>query len=73
VTLVAPAGVKSYGYVTTFAIPNQGTQVVGEGFILGGRAETRLEPTTNGPAVPTDAFTSAYNAVTQRVAMAVDK
>jgi hypothetical protein len=73
VTLVAPAGVKSYGYVTTFAFPNQGTQVVGEGFILGGRAETRLEPTTNGPAVPTDAFTSAYNAVTQRVAMAVDK
>ena len=73
VTLVAPAGVKSYGYVTTFAIPNEGTQVVGEAFILGGRAETRLEPTTNGPAVPTDAFTLAYNAVTQRVAMAVDK
>jgi hypothetical protein len=68
VTLAAPTGVKSYGYVTTFTLPGQGTEVVGEGYMLGGRTETRLEPSTNGPAIPASAFTPAYNAVVARVA-----
>ncbi len=68
VALTAPAGVKSYGYVTTFTIPGQGTEVVGEAFILGGTTETRIEPSTNGPAVPATAFGPAYNNVVGRVA-----
>ena len=46
---------------------------MGEAFIFGGRTETRLEPTTNGPAVPQAAFAPAYDAVTGRVAQAADK
>jgi hypothetical protein len=42
--------------------------VVGEAFIIGGRTETRLEPSTNGPAVPATAFGPAYNNVVGRVA-----
>ena len=34
----------------------------------GGRIETLLEPTTNGPPVPSGPFTAAYNAVTGRMA-----
>jgi hypothetical protein len=68
VTLAASGGVVSHGYLTTFTIPNQGSQVVGEAFILGGRTETLLEPSTNGPAVPSSAFNPAYNAVVTRVA-----
>jgi hypothetical protein len=68
VVLTAPAGVKSYGYVTTFTIPGQGTQVVGEAFIIGGSTETRLEPSTNGPVVPATAFGPAYTNVVGRVA-----
>jgi hypothetical protein len=73
VTLPVPSGVKSYGYITTFTVPNQGTEVVGEGFILGGRTETRLEPTTNGPAIPSSAFNPAYSAIVARVAQAANK
>jgi hypothetical protein len=68
VALTAPAGVKSYGYVTTFTIPGQGTQVVGEAFIFGGTTETRIEPSTNGPAVPATAFGPAFTNVVGRVA-----
>jgi hypothetical protein len=70
VSLAAPAGVKSFGYLTNLTIPNQGNQVVGEAFMVGGRIETRLEPTTDGPAVPSDAFNSAYNAIAGRIAAA---
>jgi hypothetical protein len=70
VTLAAPSGVKSFGYLTNLTIPNQTNQVVGEAFMVGGRIETRLEPTTAGPAVPSDAFTSAYNAIAGRIAAA---
>jgi cytoskeletal protein RodZ len=73
VTLSAPAGVASYGYVTTYTIPNQGTRVEGDAFIVGGRIETTLSPTTQGAAVPSDAFTMAYNAVVARVAADKDK
>jgi hypothetical protein len=73
VQLTAPAGAKPFGYLTTFTIPNQGTEVVGEAFIIGGRTETRLEPTTNGPPVPSSAFNPAYNAVAGRVAQAATK
>jgi hypothetical protein len=68
VALAAPAGVQSYGYVTTYAIPGQGTQVVGEAFIIGRSTETRLEPSTEGPAIPSTAFGPAYANVVGRVA-----
>ena len=73
VSLTAPAGVTSHGYVTTYTIPGQGTEVVGEGYLLGGRTETRLQPSTNGPAIPGGAFTPAYNAVVARVAQAASR
>jgi hypothetical protein len=68
--LAAPTGVKAFGYVTTFTIPGQGTQVVGQAFMVGGRVETTIRPSTNGPAVPSDAFGSAYTAIVGRVATA---
>jgi hypothetical protein len=73
VTLTAPTGVQSFGYLTTLTIPNQGSEVIGQAFILGGRIESVLEPTTGGAAVPTDAFTSAYNAISGRVGLDVSK
>ena len=73
VTLPVPAGVKTFGYLTTFTGPSGQTAVEGEAFIFGGRTEVRLEPTTNGPAVPQSAFASAYDAVAGRVAAAVNK
>ena len=73
VTLAAPSGAKSFGFLTTFTVPGQGTDVVGEAFIVGGRTETRLEPTTNGPAVPSSDFAPAYAAVVGRAAAAASK
>jgi hypothetical protein len=72
VALVAPTGVQAYGYVTMLTIPNQSSQVIGEAFMVGGRIETRLEPTTNGPAVPSEDFFPAYNAVVGRIAASVN-
>ena len=72
VTLTAPTGVQTFGYLTTLTIPNQGSEVVGQAFMLGGRIETRLQPSTNGPAVPTDAFDAAYNAVVGRIGRALN-
>ena len=51
VTLGAPTGVQTYGVVSTYTIPGAGTEVVGDAFILGGRAVTILQPSTNGPAI----------------------
>jgi hypothetical protein len=68
VTLSAPAGVKSYGYLTTYTIPGAGTRIQGDAFIVGGRIEATLVPTTAGTPVPSDAFTSAYDAIVARVA-----
>jgi len=68
VTLAAPAGVRAYGYLTTLTIPAEGSEVIGEGFMIGGRVESKIEPTTNGPSVPSDAFNAAFNAVVGRVA-----
>ncbi len=73
VGLAAPAGVQAYGYLTTITIPNQGTDIVGEAFLFGGRIESKLEPTTAGAQVPTSAFTPALNAMEGRIAAAVDK
>jgi hypothetical protein len=73
VTLDAPAGVKAYGYLTTLTLPNQGSEVVGQAFLLGGRIVTLLEPSTNGPSIPSAPFTSAFNAVAGRMAASVDK
>jgi hypothetical protein len=73
VPLAAPAGVSAYGYLTFLTIPNVGNEVIGEGWMVGGRVVTKIEPTTDGPDVPSDAFNSAYNAVVSRVALAVDK
>jgi hypothetical protein len=68
VALTAPVGVQSFGYLTTYTIPGQGTQVVGEAFMLGRSTETRLEPSTDGQAVPSTAFGPAYANVVGRVA-----
>ena len=68
VSLAAPAGVSAYGYLTTFTIPGQGTKVVGDAFIFGGRIEATLSPSTSGEPVPSAAFSSAYSAMVARVA-----
>ncbi len=73
VPLTAPTGVQSFGYLTTLTIPNQGTEVIGQAFIVGGRIESTLEPTTGGAPVPTDAFTPAYNAIAGRVGLDASK
>jgi hypothetical protein len=73
VALTAPAGVTAYGYLTTLTIPNQGSIVVGQAFLLGGRIETLLEPSTNGPSVPSSNFTPAFDAVAARMAATVDR
>jgi hypothetical protein len=73
VTLSAPTGVQSFGYVTTLTIPGKGTEVVGQAYIIGGRVEARLTPSTNGPPIPSDAFVPAYNAIAGRVAQAASK
>jgi hypothetical protein len=73
VALTAPAGVSAYGYLTTLTIPNQAGIVIGQAFLLGGRIETLLEPSTNGPSVPSSDFTSAFDAVTARMAAAVNR
>jgi len=70
ITLTAPSTVHSFGYVTTFTLPGQGTEVVGQAFIIGGRTETRLQPSTNGPAIPSSDFNPPYNAIVGRVAQA---
>ena len=73
VTLSAPTGVQSFGYVTTFTIPGKGTEVVGQAYIIGGPVEARLTPSTNGPPIPPDAFVPAYNAMAGRVAQVASK
>jgi hypothetical protein len=70
VTLTAPSTVHSFGYVTTFTLPGQGTEVVGQAFIIGGRTETRLQPSTTGAAIPSSDFNPPYNAIVGRVAQA---
>jgi hypothetical protein len=72
VQLPAPVGVKAFGYLTTYSAPNQGSQVVGQAFLIGGRVETLLEPSTNGPPVPSGPFESAYHAVLGRLARSVN-
>jgi hypothetical protein len=69
-TLPAPTGVLAYGYLTTLTLPNRGTRVIGDVFIIGGRVETTLSPSTSGPPVPLLAFVQAYQAVVARVAAA---
>ncbi len=73
VTLPVPAGVRSFGYLTTFNTPSGGTVVKGEAFIFGGRIVDRLVPVTNGPAVPQADFAAAYDSITQRVAQAANR
>ncbi len=73
VTLPVPAGVRTFAYLTTFTSPGGRTEVQGQAFSFGGRNGSRLMPTTDGPAVPQSAFASAYDAVTGRLALAVNK
>jgi hypothetical protein len=70
VALTSPAGVRSFGVVSTYTLPGTGTEVVGDAYILGGRVLSVLQPSTNGPAIPGSVFTPAYNAVAGRVAAA---
>jgi hypothetical protein len=72
VTLAQPAGVKSFGYITTVTSP-QGTQLFGQAFLIGGRLVTDLMPATNGPQIPTADFVPAYDAVSGRVAADVER
>ncbi len=73
VTLPVPAGVRTFAYLTTFTGPGGRTEVQGDAFSFAGRTEVRLTPMTNGPAVPQSAFASAYDGVTGRLALAVNK
>jgi hypothetical protein len=68
VGLTAPAGVEPFGYLTTFTLPNQGTEVVGEAFLIGGRVETLLTPSTTGAPIPSTDFVPAFNAIAGRIA-----
>jgi hypothetical protein len=68
VTLNGPPGVRTHGMVSTYTIAGSGTEVVGDAYILGGRVVTVLQPSTNGPVIPTDVFTKAFAAVAGRVA-----
>jgi hypothetical protein len=70
VSLPAPAGVKAYGYLTSITTATGGKEVVGQAFIFGGRISALLEPTTDGPPVPSSAFVPAYNSMVARVAAA---
>ncbi len=70
VTLPAPAGVKAYGYLTDITTPSGGKEVVGQAFMFGGRVASLLEPTTEGPPVPSSAFVPAYDAMVARIAAA---
>ncbi len=70
VTLGAPPGVTSFGVVTTIASPSQGTEVVGDAYMFGGRVLSRLQPVTAGAPIPPSVFTPAYQAMANRVAAA---
>ncbi len=72
VTLTAPAGVKSFGFITTVT-SSQGTQVFGQAFMVGGRLVTDLMPATNGPTIPSSDFVPAYTAVSDRIATNIGK
>ncbi|HWD51393.1 MAG TPA: hypothetical protein VG412_03265 [Acidimicrobiales bacterium] len=73
VQIAAPRGGSSYGFITTFTVPTQGTRVVGDAYMFGGRIEATLQPSTHGPDVPSDAFNSAYNAMLGRISANVGK
>ena len=73
VTITAPTGGVAYGFITTFTVPNQGTRVVGDAYIIGGRIEATLQPSTHGPTIPSDAFSAAYNAVVARISASAHK
>ncbi|MHB8496908.1 MAG: hypothetical protein ACYDES_02745 [Acidimicrobiales bacterium] len=73
VFLAAPPGVTIDAFLTTFTIPGQGTTVSGQAFIAGGRILADLQPSTNGPAVPSDAFTPAYLSIADRVSRAAGR
>lgn len=73
VTLTGPAGVSSYGVVTTYTIPGAGTMVVGSAFLLDGRVVTVINPSTSGAPIDAAVFTAAFNSVAGRVAAASSK
>jgi hypothetical protein len=73
VTLSSPPGVTTFGVVSTYTVPGSGSQVVGDAYLLGGRVVTIIQPTTDGPAIPSAIFAPAYGAVAGRVAAAASK
>jgi hypothetical protein len=73
VQIAAPKGGVAYGFITTFTVPTQGTRVVGDAYMFGGRIEATLQPSTHGPDVPSDAFNSAYNAMVGRISADASK
>ena len=72
VSLTAPPGMKSFGFITTVT-SSQGTQVYGQAYMIGGRLVTDLLPATNGPAIPSSDFNPAYTAVSTRIASNIVK
>jgi plasmid maintenance system antidote protein VapI len=73
VQIAAPSGGSAYGFITTFTVPTQGTRVVGDAYMFGGRIEATLQPSTHGPDVPSAPFNSAYNAMLGRISANVSK
>ncbi len=72
VTLPPPAGVKSFGFITTVT-SSQGTQLYGQAFLIGGRLVTDVMPATNGPEIPSSDFASAYDAIGARMSASLQK
>jgi hypothetical protein len=73
VQLTAPKGGSAYGFITTFTVPTQGTRVVGDAYMFGGRIEATLQPSTHGPAIPSDSFSSAYSGMVGRISANASK
>src|ERR1035437_2317030 len=73
VTITPPTGGVAYGFITPFTVPNQGTRVVGDAYIIGGRIEATLQPSPHGPTIPSDAFDAAYNAMVARISASTHK
>jgi hypothetical protein len=67
VSVAAPTGGVAYGFLTTFTIPNQGTRIVGDAYIIGGRIEATLQPSTHGPQIPSAIFDPVYSAMLGRI------
>ncbi|MHB1710776.1 MAG: hypothetical protein ACYCV7_05155 [Acidimicrobiales bacterium] len=67
VRVAAPTGGVAHGFLTTFTIPKQGTRIVGDAYIVGGRIEATLQPSTHGVQIPSGVFNPVYSAMLGRI------